>query len=952
MTTFFQFAIPGIPFGCVYALVAVGLVLIYKTSGVFNLAFGAQAYVSSVIFYVLVKEHHWSLPAAFVIAVLVTGPLFGFVLDRGLFRHMRTASSTVKLVSSLGLLIGIPPVVEFFWPGDHFNPPSLSPNPTHVYRAGSYYISGQQVMVIAVTVIAVLVLAALFRYTPIGLKMRAVVESPRMVQLAGINADRVGMFAWMLSSLLTALAGVLLAPIYNTVDPSNFTALLVAAAAAAVFGGMYSLPLALVGGLLLGMSQQILTGYLPLNSILATGLRPAFPFVVLVVLLLFWPPLRRRSREVRDPLAGCDPPQVAPVVTASKGTLGWLNRISFPASAVIFSLVALLLVPEQWQYILTEVVVYAIVFLSINMLTGLSGQLSLCQFAFAGIGCFTAGQLVLHYNLPILLALPIGAAVAAVAGALVAIPALRLEGLYLALATLAFALMADNVLFPQTWMGNGETGLSIPRPQIGSINFTSNRSFFVLSLVVLVICGLVFGLVKRGTVGRFLAAMRGSEVAASSIGINPARAKITIFALSAAIAGIGGIVYGSLVQQVSPTDFNFEFSLLFVVLVLTTGSRTVEGAANAAFGFIMIQQIFGIFHAPWVQQVPAFLFGFGALGYAKHPEGLGDFQKQRILAHIARFIDRVKPRRRVQLEPAVAGLAVGGAADDVAPAPPPPVPASAAVGVTSIPSAALQAAGSEANGQADLLEAENVSKRFGGIEALKEISLRVGGTESVGLVGPNGAGKTTLFNCLLGMTKPDTGSVTFEGRDLSHLPVHRRARLGISRTFQRVELFAEMTPREHFVVAGRARAANGYLLKDLLHLSEPTPREVDKAQEVIDLVGISAVADQPVETLSLGHCRLVELGRALVSEPELMLLDEPSSGLDASESGVLADTLTRVCHDRGIAVLLVEHDLEMVQRVVSRLYVLDFGMMIANGPTDEVLADAGVRAAYLGQPAS
>src|ERR1700694_1527107 len=208
MIHFLQFVIPGIPFGCVYALVAVGLVLIYKTSGVFNLAFGAQAYVSAALFYIFVVEHHWAKWAAFLMAVVVTGPLLGFVLDRGLFRFMRTAPTAVKLVSGLGLLVGIPPIVGFFWVGNHAGPPSLSPNPLHIYRLGSFNISGQQLMVTACTIGAVAALGLMFRYTAIGLKMRAVVESPRMVELAGINSDRVSMFAWMLSSLLTALAGV------------------------------------------------------------------------------------------------------------------------------------------------------------------------------------------------------------------------------------------------------------------------------------------------------------------------------------------------------------------------------------------------------------------------------------------------------------------------------------------------------------------------------------------------------------------------------------------------------------------------------------------------------------------------------------------------------------------------------------------------------------------------
>jgi branched-chain amino acid transport system ATP-binding protein len=250
-----------------------------------------------------------------------------------------------------------------------------------------------------------------------------------------------------------------------------------------------------------------------------------------------------------------------------------------------------------------------------------------------------------------------------------------------------------------------------------------------------------------------------------------------------------------------------------------------------------------------------------------------------------------------------------------------------------------------------LLEAHNVSKRFGGITALNELSLAVEPNEVVGLVGPNGAGKTTLFNCLLGMLRPDTGTVKFDGRSIDRLPIYRRARLGIGRTFQRMELFTEMTAREHLLAAERSRRGTGGLLLDLLNKGGATPDERAKVDTILELLGITDNADLPVEALSLGHGRLVELGRALATEPKLLMLDEPSSGLDRKETVALGHILTRVTVQRGAAVLLVEHDLEMVQQVTSRLYVLDFGVLIASGPTAEMLADTNVRRAYLGQTA-
>jgi branched-chain amino acid transport system ATP-binding protein len=247
-----------------------------------------------------------------------------------------------------------------------------------------------------------------------------------------------------------------------------------------------------------------------------------------------------------------------------------------------------------------------------------------------------------------------------------------------------------------------------------------------------------------------------------------------------------------------------------------------------------------------------------------------------------------------------------------------------------------------------LLSATEVSKKFAGITALDSVSLDVDEHEIVGLIGPNGAGKTTFFNCLLGLLKLDGGSVRFEGRDLAGVPTYKRARLGIARTFQRIELFTGMTPREHFLVAERVHNGHGALWKDVLFLGRPTARENERAQQMLELLGLDRVADRSVESLSLGIGRLVEIGRALMTRPKLVLLDEPSSGLDRNETEELAVTLRAVQQERGFAILLVEHDVDLVRNLVERVFVLDFGTLIASGPTSSVFADSAVRKAYLG----
>ena len=247
-----------------------------------------------------------------------------------------------------------------------------------------------------------------------------------------------------------------------------------------------------------------------------------------------------------------------------------------------------------------------------------------------------------------------------------------------------------------------------------------------------------------------------------------------------------------------------------------------------------------------------------------------------------------------------------------------------------------------------VLHVENVTKKFAGIVALDNASLHVDEGERVGLIGPNGAGKTTFFNCMLGVLPIDGGSVELNGRDITGLPVHERARLGIGRTFQRIELFPDSTVRDHLLVAERVRRGDGRLWRDLLGLGRPRAEELERCDHVLDLLGLARLADAPIERLSLGQCRLVEVGRALMTDPKVLLLDEPSSGLDRNETAVLAQTLQEIQAEQGFAILLVEHDVELVASFTTRAYVLDFGRMLTEGSTADVLRSPEVRAAYLG----
>ena len=664
MSDLLNYIILGIPFGCVFALLAVGLVLTYKTSGVFNLAFGAQAFVSAAVFYNTVTNHDWPLLPAFILSVFIVAPLVGLILDRALYRHLRTAPAIAKLVTSIGLLIAIPEIVKLlpdfdFLQSSVFNPPTIWPNPFAYYHFGDYVLDGNQVATIISTAAAVLVLTALFRYTTIGLQMRAVVESPRMTELAGINADRVSAFSWMLSSAFAGLAGVLLAPLFAQLAAPNFTILLIAAIAAAAFGRLTSIPLAFLGGILLGVAQGILGGYLPPDSVLSNGLRPSLPFVALFLLLLFWPGLRQR-REIVDPLSGVDPP---PPSLAAGQRMRLLTYTTWALGAVVIAIglyLALFVVSNFWLLIITRAVIFSLIFLSITVITGMAGQISLCQASFAAVGSFGTAQLAQRFDMPVLLTMVIGAAMAAIVGALLAIPALRLGGIFLALATLAFALMFESIFVPLDWVSGGVLPTKVPRPPL----FEGDRAFLFLALGLLVVVSILVILVRKGTTGRYLDALRGSETAATSIGINPARARVIAFALSAGIAGLGGGLLAIQENQANYTaNYSVLFGLLWLVIVVTIGARTVEGAVQAGLAIAFLPEILkALGLSPAYQFI---LFGLGAITYAKHPEGVLEYNKRRSLETVQRFLTRGRQppdgesggvvRTRPQPAPVVAG---------------------------------------------------------------------------------------------------------------------------------------------------------------------------------------------------------------------------------------------------------------------------------------------------------
>jgi branched-chain amino acid transport system permease protein len=666
----------GLPPGTVYALVALGFVLTYKTSGVFNLAFGAQAYVSAAMYFHARTTWDWSIVPAFVLSVVVLAPLLGLVLERLIFRHLRTRSAVSKLVVAIGLTVALPNLFELvvgFEPVAGRTPEGIVPDGATVFYDpfGIYAFSRNELVAMGVAVVSMAVLAGLFRGSGIGLRMRAVVESPRMTELYGIHADRVSAFAWGLSSLFAGLAGVLIAPRFNTLAAVDFFDLIVVAVAAAAVGRLVSLPWALVGGLGLGFLIALVDTFLPRWSGDSAWLRavqenitPAMPFVLLFGLLVLWPAVRR-AREHGDPLAGVEPPPPGLAALTRSPQLTMLTRAFAVAFFAAVAWVVFTQADASWLYLVTQAVIMATIYLSITIITGLAGQISLCQGTFAAIGGFTVFQLADRHGMSVMLAALIGAGIAAAVGAVLSLPVLRLGGVWVAIATLAFAYFFDAVMVRLPWIGGGDTsllqGTRVPRPTIGPWDMGDDETFLVLALVVFVLASFAVIRIREGTVGRTLRALRGSEVAAQSIGISPARARITAFAVSAFIAGLGGAMLSMHQENVNyGTNFAPFAALFWLVLVVSLGARTVEGAANAGAAFSLFDPVVlqGTFIG-WLlrspDRIPSIfpispkwrfvLFGLGAIQYARHPEGAVEYGKRRAHARIEALLARRRSRR-------------------------------------------------------------------------------------------------------------------------------------------------------------------------------------------------------------------------------------------------------------------------------------------------------------------
>ena len=567
--------------------------------------------------------------------------------------------------------------------------------------------------------------------------------------------------------------------------------------------------------------------------------------------------------------------------------------------------------------------------LSLNLLIGYAGQISLGHGALLAVGAFAGGLVTSGAGLPMWIGLPVAALVSGLVALVIGFPALRLRGLYLAIVTVTFAYaMYNSVLLWNVFTG-GSAGVTMTRRIWGGVTIPSDADMLAAGLVVLVLAWLLDANVTRSKLGRAFRAIRESEAVAGSFGVDVARFKLLAFVLSGALAGVAGALFGFCVYSVNSETFSpsagLEYSLLLVIIVVVGGLGSRAGAVGAAFVFATFQYLMGTIFG-----TSSFIYGLAPIlgsamlmfTVARHPGGFA-----------GAFAERREKRRRAALR----------AADEE-----PPMPA---LPVMPRPEGTVAAPSFSHDADLPVLEVENVTMRFGGLLAVDGASLRVPRGQIVGLIGPNGAGKTTLFNCISGLLRPDTGTVRMGADDISALPAHSRAQKGLARTFQQIGLAKDQTILENMLLAQHVLAGYGsaaaLLYTGRTARSEESMRE--RARTAIAALGFGGRENVPIRLLSGGQQRIVEVACALLTDPQLLMLDEPSAGMSPAAVESLAERLRDLRDGQGRTVLLIEHNVPMVLDVCDYVYVLNFGRILAQGTPDEILAHPDVITAYLGE---
>jgi ABC-type branched-subunit amino acid transport system ATPase component/branched-subunit amino acid ABC-type transport system permease component len=910
MAELLRFVLLGLAVGALYALTAQGLVLIYRGSGVVNLAQGAFAMVGAFLYYESTGKRGWPTVVGWILALGGTAAL-GAITHLVVMRRLRRASALVRLVSTLGVFFFLTAVGYQIW--GFQSEPVRTPLPDTIYQPfgrGST-ITADRLLIIVIVVLVTAVLSAIFRWTRFGAATEAVAENPLAAGTLGLSPDRIAAVNWAFGAALAGLAGVLIAPVlFLSVDALSYTVL--RGLAAALVGRFRSFWATLAGAFVIGITESLLSNYIEHRGIFklvtnssgllfgqftAASVSRSVAFLIIIVVLALGGTALPLRHELLDRL---------PAV--GRGTIRW------PAAtgAVVVGALVALAAGDDWASALTVSMAMAIVCLSIVVVTGYVGQLTLAQFAFAGFGAWVSGRLAAAFELPFLVVVVVAVIAAVPVGALVALPALRTRGVQLAVLTLGLSVMVFELVFSNGALVGGFLGTHVKAPTIFgySIDATVHPGRYALVVLAgLTAAALVASRVRQGRIGRRMLAVRGNERAAAALGISVGGVKVFAFGLGAAIAALGGCLFVFRQSTINYAQFAPFLSIAVVVYSVIGGIGFISGALIAgtfAVGGIGSK----VFDLLGLDANALNLFS-GALllvTLMANPNGIAYSNVQ-----LGR---RLRPRRSEAEKPA------------------PPV---------------IVAARPTTREPATLV-VESLTVRFGGVVAVDAVSFDVRPGEIVGLIGPNGAGKTTIIDAVTGFVGAQAGSVIrLDDMRLDGTSPAQRARQGIGRSFQSVELFDDMTVLDNLLTACDEHGPAAYL-RDLRRISRPAVP--DDVWLTIQAFGLEGDLTRTPDELPFGRRRLVAVARSLAARPSVLLLDEPAAGLSRAETHHLGEVITQVAHEQGLAVLLVEHDVALVTSICDRIVVVDFGRKIADGPPAAVTADPLVIAAYMGQPAA
>jgi branched-chain amino acid transport system permease protein len=888
------YALLGLGSGALIAGIALGVILTYRGSGIINLATGGFAMFAGYAFWALrIDLLHWSTGPA-LIASLVIVLAAGAATELIAFRPLRTASPLAKLVSSLGVLLVLQASMLLAFGSSEQPEPNVLPQNT-VKMLGAV-IPIDRFIITGIVIVLSAALAALYRFTRFGLRTRAASENEVAAMLGGLSPNALSMVNTMLASAIAGGIGILAASI-TQLDTETLPLQIVPALAAALLARFTSFGIACAAGIGLGILESEIQ-YISNLSWFPTAGGTAIPgvaeLVIFILIVLFMylrgTKLPGRGELVEKSLPEAPRPQ-------------HLVRTTVPA--VVLCAIALVVLPFDFREALINTLIGTVMALSLVVITGFVGQISVVQLTLAGVAGFTISHLAVNAGIGFPLAPLAGTFVAVILGLITAASALRVRGVSLAVVTLAAVVAITNFGFLNTTWGGGQTGSPVPELKLLGLDLGARAPFrgldgnlpspvfgWVALAVTVGVC-LTVAAIRRGGLGRRMLAVRSNERAAAAAAIDPRMVKLIAFGVSAAIAGLAGSLYAYNFGSVSADRFDVFTALSLIAFAYAGGITLISGAVFA--GLISTQALFPYALDKWfgINGNWFLLFGGAILivTLIQNPEGVaGAFYK--------------KTHKRPAVHP------------------PETPPRSGEIGLAALDVRGTGKPHPAAVADAPVLSVSGLSVTFGGVHALEAVDLEVREGELLGLIGPNGAGKTTLIDAVTGFV-PFTGSVWLDGEDIGALPAYQRARRGLARTWQNTDLFDDLEVGENVAVAG------------------------GQADRTLGLVGLDWAAEAMPDQLSEGQRKLVGVARALAGGPRLLCLDEPAAGLDTRESEELGLALRRLA-DAGQSTLLIDHDMGLVLGICDRVVVLEFGRVIADGPPETVRRDERVIAAYLG----